>query len=228
MRLRVLVYNVRGFRDGFERVVRVVGRFRPDVLLMNETDGRIRLRRFARRVEMHAVGDPWSPFARRVKNAVLVRAPWRVLRHRWLRFDRSARRYPRGALIASLGRSGYRVWAVCVHLGLQPAERLRHAEELSDALRGLDGAVLIAGDLNETPDGRAASFLGERFWDAWLLGGDAVGETFPATDPTARIDYLFVSEGLRVERMLVPGDEDARSASDHRPVVAELDLPEPA
>ena len=68
-------------------------------------------------------------------------------------------------------------------------------------------------------------FLSERFRDAWLLGGDADGDTFPADEPTARIDYLFVSEGIAVERVLVPPGPDAREASDHRPLVAELTLP---
>ena len=111
--------------------------------------------------------------------------------------------------------------------GLRPAERLRHVEEISDRQQGLGGALVLGGDLNQTPDERAASFLAERIWDAWLLGGDAPGETFPSAEPTARIHYLFVSGGVRVERVIVPADEDARWASDHRPVVAELTLPEP-
>jgi ribosomal protein S16 len=47
MRVRVVVVNVRGFRDGFERLVRLVGHFEPDLLLLNETGSRRRLRRFA-------------------------------------------------------------------------------------------------------------------------------------------------------------------------------------
>lgn len=227
MRFRVVVHNVSGFRGGLDTAQRIVDRFAPDVVLLNETGSRRRLRRFARRVRMRAVADPWSPFRRRAKNAVLVRPPWRMLDRRSLRFAGSARLHPRGAIVASIGQSGYRVRAVSVHLGLQPSERLRHVEELSDALRGLGGPIVLGGDLNETPDRRAASFLGERFWDAWLLGGDAAGETFPSAEPTARIDFLFVSEGVTVERVVVPGDEDARRASDHRPVIAELTLAEP-
>ncbi|MGZ8626157.1 MAG: endonuclease/exonuclease/phosphatase family protein, partial [Actinomycetota bacterium] len=59
------------------------------------------------------------------------------------------------------------------------------------------------------------------------LGGDVAGETFPAAEPTARIDYLFVSEGVRVERAMVPPIPEVRVASDHRPVVAEVSLPDP-
>jgi endonuclease/exonuclease/phosphatase family metal-dependent hydrolase len=227
VRVRVLVYNVRGFRDGEDRVAEVVRRFAPDLVLLNECGGRLRRRRFAKAVGMQVAADPWSPLRRRVKNAVLVRQPWRILDRRLHRFGGSARFYPRGALIAQVGRSGFRVWVIAFHLGLHPVERLNHARKLADALRGPRGPVVLGGDLNETASGRAVAFLSERFWDAWLLGGDVAGETFPAEEPTARIDYLFVSEGVRVERAIVPPIPEVRTASDHRPLVAELTLPEP-
>jgi endonuclease/exonuclease/phosphatase family metal-dependent hydrolase len=226
VQLRVLVYNVRGFGDGLDRVVHVVAHVRPDVALLNETGSRRALRRFARGVQMQAASDPWAPLARRVKNAVLVRSPWRIVDHRLYRFAGTDRLYPRGALLAHIGEAGRRAWVGSVHLGLRPVDRRRNAEELADLVRAFREPVVIGGDCNEVPDGRAIRFLSERFWDAWLLGGDVAGETFPASDPSARIDYLFVSEGIRVERVLVPGGELVRTASDHRPVVAELTLPE--
>jgi endonuclease/exonuclease/phosphatase family metal-dependent hydrolase len=227
VRLRVLVYNVRQFRDEADVVARVVERFAPDVVLMNESGGRLRLRRFAKAVGMEKARDPWSPFRRRVKNAVLVRPPWRILDHRLHRFAGSARFYPRGALVAHLDRSGLRIRAASVHLGLRPAERRNHAEQLVRILRALNGPLVVGGDLNELPGGRAVTHLTERLlWDAWLLGGDVAGETYPADEPTARIDYLFVSEGIRVERAIVPPLPDVHLASDHRPVVAELVVPD--
>jgi endonuclease/exonuclease/phosphatase family metal-dependent hydrolase len=226
MRLRVLVYNVRGFRDGLGGVADVVAQVKPDVALLNETGSRRSLRRFAKGVQMQAASDPWSPLARRVKDAVLVRPPWRIVDRRQHRFAGTDRMYPRGVTLAHIGNASYRVWAGSVHLGLRPVDRRHDAEELADVVRALREPVVIGGDLNELPDGRAVGFLSDRFWDAWLLGGDVAGATFPASDPTARIDYLFVSEGIRVERVLVPSGEQVRTASDHRPVVAELTLPE--
>lgn len=227
MRLRVVVYNVRGFRDGAGRVAAVLRQLRPDLVLMNETGGRMRLRRLARDVGMDVAPDPWSPLRRRVKNAILVRSPWRILEHHLHRFTDSVRWYPRGALIGRIERSGIEVRTICVHLGVDPAERRRHVGDLLSVVDGLDGPVLLGGDLNEHPQRRATASLGERLWDAWLLGGDVAGETFPAHAPTARIDFLFVSEGVRVERAMVPATPEARIASDHRPVVAEVSLPEP-
>jgi endonuclease/exonuclease/phosphatase family metal-dependent hydrolase len=225
MRLRAMVYNVRGFRDGLERLVRLVGHFKPDILLLNESGGRRRLRRFATELEMEVAADPWSPFRRRVKDAVLVRPPWRILERRQHRFRGDSWLYPRGALIARLEHPNARVWVASLHLGLHPLERLEHAKAFADLVRDVEVPVLAGGDLNEKPDGRAVALLSQRFRDTWLLGGDVAGETFPAEEPTARIDYLFVSPGIAVERVLVPPGPDAREASDHRPVVAELTLP---
>jgi len=151
---------------------------------------------------------------------------WTVVECRLLRFGGSAMFYPRGALIAWVSRPGG-VWAVAVHLGLRPRERLRHARELVDALRGLDGPVLVGGDLNVTPGKGAAAFLAERFADAWPPDLDVGGETFPAVEPTARIDYLFVSDGVRIERAVVPSASEVRTASDHRPLLVEIEIAGP-
>jgi endonuclease/exonuclease/phosphatase family metal-dependent hydrolase len=227
MRVCVVVYNVRGFRDGTERLVRLVDHVRPDVLLLNETGARWRLRRFAKALGMDLAADPWSPLRRRVKDAVLVRPPWRIVEHHQHRFEGGPWLYPRGALAAELERGDERLCAISVHLGLHPGERLAHARALAALVEGFDAPIVAGGDLNEGPDGRAVRFLFERLRDAWLLGGDAEGETFPSDRPTARIDYLFVSDGIVVERVLVPPGPDARQASDHRPLVAELTLPGP-
>lgn len=225
MRLRVIVYNVRGFRNGHERLVRLVGHFSPDVVLLNETGARWRLRRFARALGMSCARDPWSPFRRRVKDAVLARPPWTIVGHRQHRFEGGPWLYPRGALVARLEHpEAGRLCVVSTHLGLHPRERLAHARELVGLVRDVREPIVAGGDLNEHPDGRAVSFLSERFRDAWLIGGDVAGDTFPAEEPAARIDYLFTSDGIVVDKVIVPPGPDAREASDHRPVVAELTL----
>ncbi|MEP6477245.1 MAG: endonuclease/exonuclease/phosphatase family protein [Actinomycetota bacterium] len=229
MRLRVATYNVRGFRDGIDRVAEVVERLAPDVLLLQESGPRRSLRRFAAAVGMDAAADPWSPLRRRAKDAVLVHPPWRIVEHRQHRFEGSSWLYPRAALVAQVGRAGRRVWAVSTHLGLTPVERNAHVHDLTDLCAGLAGGrVVIGGDLNATPDERAVRWLADRYWDVWTVAAATpeaarvVGDTFPARDPSARIDYLFASAGLRITNSSVPGR--AEEASDHLPVVAELEV----
>jgi endonuclease/exonuclease/phosphatase family metal-dependent hydrolase len=202
-------------------VAGVVASYRPDVALINECGPRWRLRRFARLLHMDAVAEHFI-FRKSIHNAVLVRPPWRVITHRLHRFPRDARRVPRGVLLARVGRAGIRLWAMSLHLGLHPASRRRNAEELANLVLSLDESVVAGGDLNETPDGKAATWLGDRFWDAWAHGGEGEGDTFPSTDPTARIDYLFATEQLRIDAAITVRTPQAAEASDHLPLLVDV------
>ena len=227
IRLRVVTYNVRGLRAGVDVIARVVRALDPDVLLLQETGSRRALRTFARETGMVAAADPWSPLRRRVKDAVLARDPWSLDTHRLHRFAGSSGWYPRGVLIARLGAEGIgSIWAASVHLGLDGAERGRHARELVELIDELEptAAVVVGGDLNATPEHRAVATIGARLTDA--LGDSGIGPhdapTFPASAPTARIDHVFVSEELRVVAASV-GAEGASGASDHLPVIVDVE-----
>ena len=90
-----------------------------------------------------------------------------------------------------------------------------------------DIPVIVAGDLNATPDSRvlaeAAAFLAD------TCPGDAESAwTYPADTPTKRIDYILTNDhpGLRcVAFRVIP----EAVASDHRPVLAVFEIrPAPA
>ncbi len=217
MRLRVMVWNVHGFRAGTKPMAAAVSDAAPDVLLLNETRYLgFHVRRFARRAGLEGASGTglWRP----VPNAVLARRPWRVVDAGTIRFRRSRKTLRRGILLTILGRAGTRVSAGSVHLGLSGEERAEHAGELTDLLAGRE-PVVLGGDLNEGPEGAAARWIADRYWDA---ARDA-GRTFPSWEPRARIDYLFVSAAVTVERAWVGGERFAR-LSDHLPVLADLEV----
>jgi endonuclease/exonuclease/phosphatase family metal-dependent hydrolase len=222
-RLRAAAYNVHGFRAGTRRVAAALQEEGPDLLFLNET-GYLgwALARFARRMGMSVASGLHG--LRRIPNAVLVRPPWRIVDVDVLRFPRPHRTVRRGAVVATLGRPGARLSAASVYLGLSAEERRRDARILTDALAGRE-PVLLGGDLNEERDGDAAAWIAERYWDAFERAGDGDGFTFPASAPRARIDFLFASDGIRIERVWVGGA--ARTASDHLPIVADLEIEEP-
>lgn len=224
MQLRVVEYNVWGFRRGPEEPAAILAEWEPDVVLLQECGSHGRLRRFARGLDMQAVSTRLFPLVRQIRNAILVRPPWRVIQFRLHRFDRSQRFYPRGALVAIIGRAGYRVAAMSVHLGLTPSERVRHARELVDLVQTFDEPVLVGVDLNDGPEARSVSWVADRLWDAWAKAGEGPGETFPAPDPTARIDYVFVTENFTIDGATVLDTPQAREASDHLPLLADLTL----
>lgn len=224
--LRVLVYNVHGFRAGVGRVAKTVSQLRPDVALLNEARSRGRLRRFARAMDMEIAAHGLRLFGG-VQNAVLLRSPWRSVGTEVVRFPRTGMLPQRGAVVAHMRRAGFHVTAVAVHLGLSDAERMQHARELTDVVAGMASPILVGGDFNEGPDGKAWAWIADRLWDAHTAASPDVGivgpsETFPARKPRARIDYLFVSERVEVERCWVAATPEAALASDHLPLFADV------
>jgi endonuclease/exonuclease/phosphatase family metal-dependent hydrolase len=226
-RLRLLAFNVHGLRAGARKVARAIAEEWPDVILMNECGFLgIRLRRFARVLGMESTSG--LRLFRPVTNAVLVRPPWRIIDRQNLEFARTKRLQRRGVVTARIGHAGFRLTAASVHLGLSDPERVRHAKELTNFLAGLPGPLVLGGDLNEGPERPAARWISERLWDVFGSAGEGTGDTFPSRNPRARIDYLFLSEGITVERVWVGDDAAKIEASDHRPVFADVVVEEEA
>jgi endonuclease/exonuclease/phosphatase family metal-dependent hydrolase len=219
MRFRVMAWNVHGFRAGTKAMAEAVRKMEADLLILNETGYLgFRLRRFSRRLEME--GSTGASLRWRIPNAVLARRPWRVIRGQVAVLPRSGRTVRRGAVMAQMGRSGVRLWVVAVHLGLSGQERAAHARVLADMLSGRHPTV-VGGDLNEDSTGSAVRTITERYWDVVAETPDSA--TFPSKDPRARIDYVFLSEGIKLERSWT-GDERFTRLSDHRPVFADLSI----
>jgi endonuclease/exonuclease/phosphatase family metal-dependent hydrolase len=162
----------------------------------------------------------------------------RALTRRW-RFWSWRRRI---ALIGTFDLDGQRVLLLDLHLSPHSARELRDAEvaQVVDIVRGHAGPVIVAGDLNERPDGPVHARLTEAgLRDAWRArpgGSDARGgetnwhgwDPAMTTAPSQRLDYVYVSEHFRVLDMCVPRpDDDVFDQfvvlSDHLPVTAVLD-----
>jgi endonuclease/exonuclease/phosphatase family metal-dependent hydrolase len=224
VRLLVATYNVQSFRAGFDRAVRVVDGSTPDLMMIQECGPRRTLHKFAEALEMDAVSSHRPLMG--VRNALLFRPPWRLAGWEFHALPREGRTLRRGFVVASLRAQGTRLTAVSAHLGLAPVERGHHARELTDSLAATDVPLILGIDLNEGPDGPAARWVGERLFDAAAMAGQGPRATFPARGPTVRIDFLFVNQSVSVVRSWVPSTQAAAEASDHRPVLAEVEIAE--
>jgi len=220
--VRILVYNVRGFRAGPARVAETVRHLRPDVALITECGTTRTLRSFSEALGMNAHHGSLLPIVRRARNAILVREPLSVGRSEVHLFTHPARFHPRGAFAAVVTGGGGTFTAIAVHLGLSGEERRRHSQELMGVVQDLRRPVLVGGDLNERPTGAAAVAIARVGQDAWPLAGAGEGATFPAADPSTRIDYLFTSEDVEIEAAFVPREAGMAEASDHLPLVVDL------
>lgn len=229
--VRVVSYNVRALRDDAAAVARVLRDLRPDLCCVQEAPRslcwRRRNARLARKAGLvHAAGGGGSG-----GTALLVAGRVRVIDVATDRLPRTRGLAQRAVVHAETEVDGVRVGVACVHLGLAAAERARHLPLARSALerRGLAASVL-AGDLNEGPGGPVwAGLTGSgagSYVDACAQAG-ATGPTFPARDPRARIDGVFVRGPARVLAARVVGGPDVLVASDHRPVCVDLDIGPP-
>jgi endonuclease/exonuclease/phosphatase family metal-dependent hydrolase len=216
--LRVATWNVHGLRAGVDAVARVVRGERVDILMLQESGPRGRLRALGATLGMVVCADPPAFPRRRIQNAVLVRPPRQVRSHRLVRFDGRSRIHPRGALITRLDD----VTAISVHLGLESAERARHVPRLLEIVGNVEQAVVIGGDLNARPEDASPARIAASHPDMWMGVGEGGGATYPSTNATARIDYLFAGPAIRSLRAWTVGG----TVSDHLMVVADVRIGE--
>lgn len=147
-------------------------------------------------------------------------------------------------VIANLDVADHEVSVICCHAApvkTAAVARERQARLLVEYTNRLNRPCIILGDFNTTTRNVAYRILTRGLRDAWRDAGRGFGHTFPgpawaraAGDGLPpplrrlvphwliRIDYVFVTRHWRV-----CGARTARvdGSSDHRPVVAELNLP---
>ncbi len=225
-RLRVATWNIHmgrgndGHRD-LERVARVIRSLEVDCIGLQEVDNRHAaeaddLSRLAAATEMQAVAGPTMVRpGGDYGNALLSRWPvTRVARH-----DLSVDgREPRGLLHAAVDWRGSSVEVAVTHLGLRPFERRRQVVRLLELLPGdRTRPLLLLGDFNEwLLWGRPLRWLHRRF------GRAPAPATFPARWPLIRLDRILAAGPLRLLRVRAVGTQLTRAASDHLPVVADI------
>jgi endonuclease/exonuclease/phosphatase family metal-dependent hydrolase len=164
----------------------------------------------------------------RFGDAVLSRTPIRIVRAEALpALAGRPRLEPRGALWVEVEHDGQPVQVINTHLSLHWRERRLQV----DALLGPDWLghpdaqdVVLCGDLN------ALSWFPECRDLARLLtdvqADRSTGRarpTWAGRFPLARIDHVYVDATWRVLDVTVPDHHLARVASDHRPLVVDLD-----
>lgn len=121
----------------------------------------------------------------------------------------------RGALAVRMNAREGSITVLCTHWGLDEEERCRQAERVAQIAQSVRGRLVLAGDLNEETSGRAV----QQLFEESLLedpGGSTGVPTYPAPQPTARIDYILTRGivGCQVTRIQCEG-------SDHYPVLGE-------
>lgn len=232
---RVMTYNIHhgeglDRKVDLERIAGVIREARADLVALQEVDrGVERTQRrdlpteLARLTGMTAVFENNFHYqGGEYGNAILSRFP--VRRHRNLHYRMLRPGEQRGLLQAVVEVHGREVLLLNTHLDFRPddAERLQNIDQIAAIIAAAGPTpVILAGDLNATPDSRTIAKVRGLLSDTWEKAGQGPGLTIPVRRPTKRIDYLwFTPAGLEAVGATVPYSE----ASDHLPLVAEFRL----
>jgi endonuclease/exonuclease/phosphatase family metal-dependent hydrolase len=218
--LRMLSYNVHGLRDDRAALIGLIRDIDPDVVVVQEAP-----RRFRWRHKCAALADDVGMVVAAgglpaLGNLILVTLRVKVHETWCLRYPLTPGRHLRGAAFARCSVKDARFTVSGSHLATDPVERPAQAARWKSALAAVDGPLVAAGDLNEGPGGGAWRTVA----DGFAAPGTAA-LTYPATLPRHRLDAVFVSPDITIETYEVIDTDQARRASDHLPVLAELRLP---
>lgn len=230
-RLVVASYNVHRYvgRDGVRdvaRTARVIESLDADIIALQEVEasprgseeGATALDILAHLAGLHAVSGPTiENEGGHYGNAILTRVPVQRVRRVDLTFRA---REPRGALDVDLDVEGTPVRVIATHLGLRPRERRHQVQRILETVADQQqGLTVLLGDINEwLVSGRPLRWLHRRFGQCRAL------RTFPAWFPLFALDRIWVHPIAAMLEVVAMDTPEARLASDHLPVRAELAL----
>lgn len=224
--VRVMTWNIHGAlgrnpRFDLTRVIELIARADPDVMALQEVDSRNGEDCFAllqQRLGKHGVG---------AKSIITQDGDYgQMLISRWPLIDPQVSDIsygefePRRAIRTSTITPFGPLRVVATHLGLSIRERRSQARALLQLVEG-EGPVVLLGDFNDW------------FWPGSVrsvlrraMPGRSRHRTFPSRCPLLRLDRIYCRPRQALQRSWTDGQ--ARSISDHLPVIGDLWLGEGA
>jgi len=238
-----MTYNVHSCvgRDGMaspQRIAEVIAAYGPDIVAVQELD--IELARsgsidqaeaIAKILNMNFHFHPSFHINKgKYGNAVMSRHPSRLVRAGALpTVSRSRLPEKRGILWTEIMIEKRAVQVVNTHLGLIGRERLSQVNDiLGPEWTGNEGCkppIVLCGDFNASSYSPVYRKISQRLRDVHCgFNGGRPGCTWPSIFPFRRIDHVFVSSDIKIISTLIPKTAMTKSASDHLPLIVEMQL----
>lgn len=225
--VRIATYNIHQTigtdrRADVQRISAVIDEIDPDVIVLQEVRNE-QFQRLAAHFGHHAVDGPAVMDDAGCYGNLLL-SQWPVADHAVVDLAYRSRE-PRSAIFSAIETPYGPLRVIGSHFGLKHHERMQQARLLADLAAGhRGGPLVIVGDFNDWPPFSRAINLIRREMG---LGFGAVPRlpTFPARFPLLALDRIFVRPRQIVRRTWVHDSALTRQASDHRPLVAEIDMP---
>jgi endonuclease/exonuclease/phosphatase family metal-dependent hydrolase len=241
--LRVLCYNIH-YGQGMDgeyniaRLANVIKAAKPDLVALQEVD--VGVLRSGRVHQLQKLGELTGLTARfgptqhyeggLFGNAILTRLPILDELIQPLPYTDATKErqtYPRGALVITLqAPDGKPLRFISTHFQHNvPEDRIEEARAINAlfATAADKQRTILAGDFNATPDAEPITIL-EKSWTHAI--DSARAPSVPSVNPKSRIDYVFYrskQDFRTISSEVLP----EAMASDHRPVLAVLELAKP-
>lgn len=233
--IRVLSYNVHHGEgtDGkldLARLASVIEAAKPDLVALQEIDvlaertGKIdQAAELSRLTKLHvAFGASMEFQGGQYGNAVLSR--WPIVSSKVHPLPRFGDGEPRSVFVCEIdlpGREEHLPF-FATHFGFHAGthERLASVETIEEIVKAMPSRpAILAGDLNDVPGSEPLEKLAE----TWKLTNQKPMPTVPVEQPTKQIDFVLYRPEERWRTVDVTVLEEA-VASDHRPILAEVEL----
>ena len=229
--IKVASYNMRKSigtdrRRRPERTLAVLGEIDADIIALQEADKRFGTRAAVLTDHLLADHGDWKAIPLGIRqrsmgwhgNALLVRKDAEVLASEAIHLPSLE---PRGAVVADVRIRGEVIRIVGMHLDLSGLWRRRQAAAIIShlATSPRQHPTVLMGDLNEWTAGSGCL----RDFAAHYDFADT-GKSFHARRPVARLDRIMASPDLRITGCGVHDSAASRTASDHLPIWADLEL----
>jgi endonuclease/exonuclease/phosphatase family metal-dependent hydrolase len=229
--IRVLCYNIH-HGEGMDkkvdlmRIARVIRAADPDLVALQEVDNKTkRTGRIDQTAELARLTGFHGRFGKAIDHeggeygqAILSRFPTKdPIAHT---LPGMPAREQRIAFEVRVTVDGRQMSFVTKHLDHQePLLREKQAAKLNEMFGSVDRPVVIAGDLNATPESKPIKLLAAR----WTVAtADAALLTYPSGKPSKQIDYILFRPEKHF-RVIAAKVLDEPTASDHRPVLVVLE-----
>lgn len=243
VKIKILTYNIHKCIGGIDRrydpdrICETIGHYEPDFVLLQEVDNMAKRSNHDRQVDI--LGDrlgyrhrTWFPNVTLRRggeygNAILSRFPLTETTNIDLTIGRRKRRsvlHARYRVRLPGGRRTRTVHVFNMHLGLSGGERKMQLQRFLDChpFQGFhhDTPVIVAGDFNDV-----WGTLGKKLLHpAGFRGMDQPLRTFPSYAPVRALDSVYVRGNLAMRKVQRARLALAKRASDHLPLIAELEL----
>ncbi|WP_243354574.1 endonuclease/exonuclease/phosphatase family protein [Bacillus litorisediminis] len=242
MEVNVMSYNIHHGKGidrklDLNRIAEVINKSNADVIGLNEVDRYFSKRSMyedqisllAKQLQMDYVFSPSitlksknSEIARQYGNALLSKFP--ILKSKSTQIHAASKfREGRSILETAIEIDQKQLLQVLVtHISFNPSSRKKQIQYILDFVQQNPLPTVVIGDWNMIPGSKSWKKVAQKMQDVWHLSGKAGGYTYPSYRPRKRLDYLFITEEIKVVEAEVI--DIVPDASDHLPVLARLEM----